>query len=199
MIVDWMKELIGASGFLTRDNCGPWSEPLMQVYAVSNWFIALAYLLIAGCLIVVWKERRRDMKCGWVLVTFATFFATCGLTRFCDTLTFWWPVYQLLTMLSVVSALLSFATLMCLPWLTGLALNLLTPERFRQVTLELENVIELKDRAINDLNGTVSVLHRQLNHLERMRTTGLWVAEQETALRELKTVLDSSVGTEASP
>jgi hypothetical protein len=31
-----------------------------------------------------------------------------------------------------------------------------------------------------------------------MRMTGLWVAEQETALRELKTALDSSSATEAS-
>jgi hypothetical protein len=42
------------------------------------------------------------------------------------------------------------------------------------------------------------VLRRQLNHLEHMRRTGLWVAEQETALRELKTALDSSFATEAS-
>lgn len=199
MIVDWIKELIGASGFLPRDNCGPQSQPLMQVYVVSNGFIALAYLLIAGCLVVVWKRRRRDMKCGYVLVTFAAFIATYGLTRICEIAVFWWPVCQLLTMLSVVSALLSFAIVMWLPWLTGLALNLLTPDRFRQITLELENAIKLKDRAINELNGTVSALHSQLNHLERMRRTGLWVAEQETALRELKTALDSSFATEASP
>jgi hypothetical protein len=199
MIVDWIKALIDTSPFLTRDHCGPWSEPLMQVYVVSNGIIALAYLLIAVCLMVIWKKRHRDMKCGWLLVTFAAFIATCGFTHLFNIAVLRWPVYQLLTLLGAISALLSLANVMWLPWLTGLALNLLTPERFRQITLELEDAIKLKDKAINDLKGTVSALHRQLNHLERMRRTGLWVAEQETALRELKTALDSSFATEASP
>ena len=199
MIVDWINALFKTSPFLTRDDCGPWSEPLMQVYVVSNGSIALACLLIAVWLMVIWKKRRREMKCGWVLVTFTAFIATCGCQHICAIMLLWWPVYPMLTLICVVSALLSLVTVLWLPWLTGLALNLLTPERFRQITLELEGAIKLKDRAIYDLNGTVSVLRRQLNHLEHMRRTGLWVAEQETALRELKTALDSSFATEASP
>ena len=110
MIVDWIKALIDTSPFLTRHHCGPWSEPLMQVYVISNGFIALAYLLIAVCLMVIWRKRRGDMKCGWVLVTFAAFIATCGLTHICDIAVVWWPVYRLLTLISAISALLSFAT-----------------------------------------------------------------------------------------
>jgi hypothetical protein len=199
MIGDWINALFETSPFLTRDDFCPWSEPLMQVYVVSNGSIALACLLIAVWLMVIWKKRRREMKCGWVLATFTAFIATCGCQHICAITLLWWPVYRILTLISVASALLAFATTMWLPWLTGLALNLLTPERFRQITLELEGAIKLKDRAIYDLNGTVSVLRRQLNHLEHMRRTGLWVAEQETALRELKTALDSSFATEASP
>ena len=199
MIVDWIKALIDTSPSLTRDHCGPWSEPLTQVYIVSNGSIALAYLLIAVWLMVIWNKRRRDTRCGWVLLTFTAFIATCSIQHICELTLLWWPVYRLLTFISVVSALLSLATLMWLPWLTGLALNLLSPERFRQITLDLEIAIMLKDRAIYELNGTVSVLRRQLNHLERMRRTGLWVAEQEMALRELKTALDSSNASEASP
>jgi hypothetical protein len=199
MIVDWITALIDTAPFLTRDHRGPWSKPLIQVYVVSNAFIALACLLIAVCLILIWKKRHRDMKCGWALVTFAAFIATCGFTNICNIAVFWWPAYQLLTLLSTVSAFLSLANVLWLRWLIGLASNLLTAARFRQITLELEDAIKLKDRAINDLNGTINVLHGQLNHLEHMRRTGLWVAEQETALRELKSALDSSFATEASP
>ena len=109
----------------------------------------------------------------------------------------WLPVHELSTLICAISAVLAVAIMMRLPWLTALALNFLTPERFRQITVELEDAIKLKDRAINELNGTVNALHRQLNHLERMRRTGLWVAEQETALRELKSALDSPFATEA--
>jgi hypothetical protein len=198
MIVGWIKALIHAPPLPAHDHRGPGLEPLTQVYFASNGFIALAHILIAVCLMVIWKKRHRDMKCGWALVTFAAFLATCGFTHICTIAVFWWPAYEVLTLLSAVCALLSLANVMWLPWLTGLALNLMTPERLRQITLELENAIKLKDRAINDLNGTVSALHGQLNHLERMRTTGLWVAKQETALRQLKTALDSSIATEAS-
>ncbi len=199
MLVGWIKALIDAYPLAPRDDCGLLSEPLMQVYVASTGFIALAHLLIAGCLMVVWKKRHRDMNCGGALVAFAALIAICGCMHICNIAVLWWPAYRLLTLLSAISALLSIANLMWLPWLTRLALNLLTPERFRQLTLELEQVIRLKDSAINDLNGTVSALRGQLNHLERMRTTGLWVAEQETALRELKTALDSSSAPEASP
>ena len=171
----------------------------MQVYVASNRVYRTGALAYCGWLMVVWKKRHRDMNCGGVLVAFAALIAICGCMHICNIAVLWWPAYRLLTLSVSSSALLSIANLMWLPWLTRLALNLLTPERFRQLTLELEQVIRLKDSAINDLNGTVSALRGQLNHLERMRTTGLWVAEQETALRELKTALDSSNAPEASP
>ena len=67
-----------------------------------------------------------------------------------------------------------------------------------EVNRELESAITRKEEAINELGGTVAALRRQVNHLERMRQTGLWVAEQESALRELKAVLASSSNQEAS-
>jgi hypothetical protein len=199
MIIDWIKELFDASGFLTLGQCGPWSESLKHIYITSRCFISLAYVFMAICLILIWKKRRCDMEYGWILLCFAAFIAACGLTHICDVAVFWWPGYRLFALVRSVTAILSVVTAAWLPWVTKLALKLLTPERFQRITLDLEDAIKLKDKAINDLNETVSALHRQLNHLERMRRTGLWVAEQETALRELKTALDSSFATEASP
>jgi hypothetical protein len=192
MIVDWIKELLDASGFMTRDHCGLWTEPLKQAYTISHALIALTYVLIGFCLVVIWKVRRHEMQCGWVLLTFAASSATCALTHVCDIVVFWWPAYRLFTVIAVASALLSAATAMWLPWLTKIALSLLTPERLENVNRQLEDASLQKDRAIKDLNATVAALGRQLDHLERMRQTGLWVSEQETALRDLKIALDYS-------
>ena len=63
---------------------------------------------------------------------------------------------------------------------------------FQKINHELEQAVALKEEASNESKATIAALRRQVNHLERMRQTGLWVAEQESALRELKTVLDSS-------
>ena len=70
---------------------------------------------------------------------------------------------------------------------------------FQKITSELKQAIALKEKAINESRGTIAALRRQVDHLERMRKTGLWVAEQESALRELKTALDSSSVKEALP
>jgi hypothetical protein len=184
--------------FLMSDHSGSWCAILKQVDVLSSGFIALALLLISFCLIAVWRERRRDMKRGWVLVIFAAFGAACGLTHIRDIAVSSAPAPPFFTVMSAVAAILAVAAAMRLPRLTELALNFLTPERFRQTTLELEDAIKLKDRAIEDLSTTVAALRRQVDHLERMRKAGLWVAEQEAALRALTTALGSSSASEAS-
>ena len=63
---------------------------------------------------------------------------------------------------------------------------------YERVNQELQSAVALKEEAINESRATIAALRRQVNHLERMRQTGLWVAEQESAFRELKTVLASS-------
>ncbi len=192
MIVDSFTSLFEANCFLTRDHCGAWSSALMLIYIVSNGLITLAYSLIPLCLLIVWRKRRADIEFGWMLALFAAFITACGLTHLCDVVVFWWPGYRLFTLISAVAALLSVYAALFIPAVTRTLVQLPNPAMFRKVNLELEQALALKAAAIDESKGTIAALHRQVNHLERMRQTGLWVAEQESALRELKTVLDSS-------
>jgi hypothetical protein len=128
---------------------------------------------------------------------FAGFITACGLTHACDVAVFWWPGYRLFSVFTAITAAFAMVTALVLPGVTRTILNLPTPAVFQDVNRELQSAIALKDEANRELAGTVAALRRQVDHLERMRQTGLWVAEQESALRELKTVLASSSTREA--
>jgi hypothetical protein len=198
MIVDWFMKLFEASGFLTRNHCGPWSATLVRAYIASNAVITLAYALIPFCLLIIWIKRRRDMEHAWLLLLFTAFIVACGLTHVCDIVVFWWPGYRLFTLISSVTALLSVYSALWLPFVTATIVRLPTIAMYQQVNRELEQAVARKEEANKEVKATIAALRRQVDHLERMRTTGLWVAEQETALRELKLVLESTSSKEVS-
>ena len=50
MIVDWITNLLDATGLLTRDHCGPWSNSLMSFISSRMRLIVLAHMLVALCL-----------------------------------------------------------------------------------------------------------------------------------------------------
>ena len=197
MIADWLIKLFDATGFLTRNHCGPWSKPLIIVYVTSNILITLAYLLIPLGLVTIWRQRRHDFNYSWLLILFAAFISSCGLTHVCDVLVFWWPGYRFFTLVSATTALLSVFTALWIPLVTRSLARLPTLATFQAINAELERASDLKEAAIHESRATISALRRQVDHLERMRKTGLWVAEQESALRDLKVVLDSPLVKEA--
>jgi hypothetical protein len=199
MIVEWFMTLLDCTGFQTRGQCGPWSESLVRIDIVSNGLITLAYLIIAAGLYTIWTKRRRDIDYGWLLFLLATFSAACGATHACDIVAFWWPGYRLFTVLSAATAILSLSAVLCFARATRILAEIPNPSLVERITRELKHAIGLKEKAINESRGTIAALKRQVDHLERMRKTGLWVAEQESALRELKTVLDSSTVKEVPP
>jgi hypothetical protein len=199
MIADWFTTLFDANGFKPRGQCGPWTESLAQVYIFANGLTTLAYLIIAARLYAIWKRRRSDTSGGWMILPFLTFFAGCASTYACDVAAFWWPAYRLFTLASIVTAVLSVSAALWLPEVTRTLADMPSLSMFQTITSELKQAISLKENAINESRSTIVALRRQLDHLERMRKTGLWVAEQESALRELKTVLDSSSVKEAQP
>jgi hypothetical protein len=196
MIYDWFTKLFEATGFLTRDHCGPWSGSLVWTYILSNIVITLAYVLIPIYLYIIWRKRRYDIPDSWLFLFFAAFIAACGLTHVCDIVVFWWPAYRLFTLISAVAACLSVCTAIRLPYVTKSLVELASLAIFHNINRELELAMALKQEAINESKTTIAALGRQVDHLERMRKTGLWVAEQESALRELKLVLDSSFAKE---
>lgn len=55
---------------------------------------------------------------------------------------------------------------------------------------ELQEALRLNERAIKQAQETIAALRRQVEHLQNMCKSGLWAAEHEYALRDLKRALD---------
>jgi len=192
-MVDCLATLFDVTGFLTRGHCGPWSESFELAYIASNAIIALSYFLMPCHLYVLWEKRRRDFDYPRILICFAAFTTLCGLTHVGDIVVRWWAGYWLFVLIFALTAAVSIATAMTLPFVTAFFLKLPTPQQFQR---ELKDAVKLKDDAIDTLTESLTLLRRQVDHLEQMRKTGLWFAEQESVLRVLKRVLDSPINRE---
>jgi hypothetical protein len=199
MITDVISTLFSTSGFESPAQRGGWSEPLVHAYIGANLVIALASLLFAASLLAMGRKRQSGGECAWLIPLFIAVICSSGATHACEVVAFWWPGYRLFTLISVLSAGLSAGAALAFPKVTRAFSAYPGPSEFDRITHELTDAIAHRERAIHESRGTITALKRQVDHLERMRQTGLWVAEQETALRELKTVLDSSLAKKQPP
>ena len=136
---------------------------------------------------------------GWLLLTLRGFHRDLWVDarlRRRRVLVAWLPVLHLD---QCRPALLSVATATVAPLVDpGLAVTSAESRQFQIINLELERHRAEGRSDQRTRRARSPRFAARLNHLERMRKTGLWVAEQESALRELKTALDSSSATEAS-
>lgn len=111
-----VRELFDAGDFVPRTNCGMWTEFHSQLAQASELMIAVAYIGIPVCLVVLWLSRRRVDRHLWIILWFVAFIFLCGLTHVCQFLAFHWPAYRLFTLVAFVTALVSDGTAVVLPF-----------------------------------------------------------------------------------
>ncbi len=192
MQIDDLQRLFDPSDLMARGQSGRWTGSLELTCLASNVAIALACGVISVAMLRLWKWRRDVLGSGWILAGLAAFIGACGLCRVCDVAVFWLPAYRLYTLVDAATAALSTTIAVAFPLVVGQLIRLPTIGEFRRVNEQLERACVAKDRAFDRLEATIRSLKRQVAHLERMRRTGLWVEEQESILRELKTLLNST-------
>jgi PAS domain S-box-containing protein len=105
--------LVSTDGFVPRSRCGDWSPGLIWLHVGSDVFIWLAYLSIP-LVLLYFVRRRRDLPFSRLLVLFATFILACGFTHFLDALIFYQPVYRLSGVVKLVTAVVSWVTVLAL-------------------------------------------------------------------------------------
>lgn len=110
-MIDW---LLDASQFTPRAHCGTgWSDSLVFAYQLSSTIIFICYVLIPfGCVALYRKivagETIPMFRLGTLL--FGGFITTCGVTHLMDRIVFRWPAYRLSTLLLLICASFSMAT-----------------------------------------------------------------------------------------
>jgi PAS domain S-box-containing protein len=114
-----------ATNFLPHLYCYLGTPGLVWTHVTADFLIGLAYLTISGTLVyLVWKGRR-DIPFHWMFLAFGAFIVACGGTHFMEVVTVWIPVYVLSATLKVLTALVSVATAVLLPFTVPQVLSLI--------------------------------------------------------------------------
>jgi PAS domain S-box-containing protein len=82
---------------------------LVWLHNASDILIWLAYMAIPAVL-VHFVRRRRDIPFSWMFLMFGLFIVACGFTHLMEVVTFFTPVYRLSGLVKLITAVVSWAT-----------------------------------------------------------------------------------------
>lgn len=118
-----LAKLFDVTDFPARWSCGNWTLLHGWVHIVSDTAIGLAYLAIP--LVLVWFVRRRpDVPFPRVFWLFGAFILSCGAGHLIEASIFWHPWYRLSGLSKLLTATVSWATVVVLVPLMPRALEL---------------------------------------------------------------------------
>jgi len=112
------------SNFLPHSYCYLGRAGVVWTHVAADSFIGLSYLMISGTLGYMIQRGRRDMPFHWMFLAFGSFIVACGGTHLMEVITVWHPVYVLSAFIKVITALVSVATAVLLPFAVPQILSL---------------------------------------------------------------------------
>jgi signal transduction histidine kinase len=108
---------IFSAGFLPHAFCYTGDERLISAHVISDALIWLSYVVIAGTLVYLVHQLKKEMPFQWMFLAFGVFIIACGFTHFMEIVTLWKPVYWVSAYVKIVTAVASVTVAMALPTL----------------------------------------------------------------------------------
>jgi PAS domain S-box-containing protein len=137
--MDFLTHLLDSSSFMPRADSGGWTSGLIWLHIICDCLIWIAFMAIGG-LLVYFVRRRKDVPFSSMFMMFGAFIIACGFTHFMEVVTFTTPVYRLSGLLKLITALLSWATVIALVPLVPKALVLRSPKDLEREIIERQKV-----------------------------------------------------------
>ncbi|HYU45347.1 MAG TPA: PAS domain S-box protein [Terriglobales bacterium] len=142
-----------ASNFLPHLYCYLGKPGLVWTHVIADSLIGLSYVMISGTLAYLAQKGRRDIPFHWMFLAFGSFIVACGGTHFMEVVTVWVPVYVLSASLKVVTALVSVATAVLLPFTVPRVLSLVqtakasegAEAKFHQIADNIQEIFWMVD------------------------------------------------------
>jgi signal transduction histidine kinase len=169
---EFFGSLLDTESFPARWYCGQWSPAHGWLHILSDLGTWSAYTAIPAVL-AYFVLRRRDLPLPRIFWLFCAFIFSCGATHLIEAFIFWWPVYRLSGSMKLITAVIS--------WVTVIALIRVAPVALRLPGLAKVNH-ELR-LANADLDAFAHVVSHDLRApLRGIHTLAGWIREDVRAL-----------------
>ena len=148
MIYEYFKD----SNFMPHGICYLWSPGLIGLHVVSDLLIFISYFSIPSMLFWVLRKKKH-LPYATVLLWFAIFILSCGLTHLMEVWNIWFPDYWMSGSMKLFTAITSLVTAVLFYKILPKTLSLTTPEAVIEANLKLEReVIERKKMEVELTN-----------------------------------------------
>ena len=165
---DSPRLLFDTSDFPARWSCGHWT-------AVHGWFHILSDLAIAGAYAMIplaiarycWVKRS-ELAFPKVLWLFAAFIFSCGSTHLIEAIIFYYPIYRVSALLKVITAVVSWATVIAIIRIAPQALELpghmRMNEQLQDQLANTKQAQEATERSNRDLAAFTGIVTHDLRN-----------------------------------
>lgn len=130
---DFFKKLLDVSDFPPRWNCGNWDQFTGWLHIGSDVTIAMCYFAIPLILMhFISKKKSFPQHLKTPFLLFSTFVFFCGLGHALDAVIFYYPIYRILGLVKLCTAIISAVTALFMFFLLPILLNIETPKERNQ-------------------------------------------------------------------
>lgn len=154
-MLDFFSKLFDTSDFPARWHCGHWESGHGWLHILSDLAIMGAYFAIPTSLLIYYLKKRSELPFPRMLWLFGAFIFSCGTTHLIEAIIFYHPIYRFSGLLKLITAIVSWATVIAIIQIAPRAFKL--PGMIRVNSL-LEDQIELQKKTEQDLQRSNKAL-----------------------------------------
>lgn len=171
-MLDFLANLFNTSDFPPRWHCGVWTPGHGWLHIVSDLGVWSAYYAIPVILIYV-AFRRRDVPFRSMFWLFGAFILACGTTHLLEAVIFWWPIYRFAGVIKLITAIVSWGTVIALVPIIPQALQLRSPR-------QLEAEVNLRTAELAHANHALAQSEERLRLALDAGRMGTWDWDVQT-------------------
>ena len=170
--------LFDTSDFPARWHCGHWTPVHGWFHIISDLAIAGAYSVIPVALAGYWWLKRKELTFPRLFWLFAAFIFSCGSTHVIEAIIFYHPIYRFSAVMKVVTAIVSWATVVALLRIAPQAIHLPGLQRANAQLEEQLQKTRLAESALERSNRDLAAFTGLVTHdLRNPLTSALFATE----------------------